>query len=101
MGGPRFTLLGTGAARSPRYPPAGLLVEHNRRRVAIEGGPRAEPEGRLDAWTDLLIEPREVVHTSHPALRVAAHVAGHEDGLITLAIQARHVLGPRIKMRRP
>lgn len=95
--GPRFTLLGMGAAASPRYPPAGLLVEHRRRRVAIDGGHGAEPDGRLDAWLvtdaraeempairraaraldlepsvetfegpDLVIQPHEVVHTSHP-----------------------------------
>lgn len=96
--GPRCRLLGIGAAASPRYPPAGLLVLHGRRRVMIDGGPGTEPHGRLDAWlvTDeraelmpairraardrglqprvtrieiggLLLEPRQVVHTSHPA----------------------------------
>jgi hypothetical protein len=94
----RFTLLGIGAAASPRYPPAGVLVEHGTARVMIDGGPGAEPEGSLDAWLvtdenaelmpairrkarllgiepvvrafesgDLSIEPRPVVHTSHPA----------------------------------
>jgi hypothetical protein len=91
-------LLGVGAADSPRYPPAGLLIEHRRCRVALDGGPGAEPQGRLDAWLvtderaelipairraarargvtaalarfegpDLVIEPRPVTHTSHPA----------------------------------
>ena len=46
----RFTLLGVGAMNSPRYSPAGLLVEHGRARVAIDGGPGAEPAGRLAAW---------------------------------------------------
>jgi hypothetical protein len=46
----RLTLLGVGAMNSPRYAPAGLLVEHGRVRVAIDGGPRAVPGGRLDAW---------------------------------------------------
>jgi hypothetical protein len=95
---PRFTLLGIGAAASPRYPPAGLLVEAGGARIAIDGGPGAEAEGLLDAWlvTDeraelmaairvaarargiepaveaffapgLRVEPRPVVHTSHPA----------------------------------
>ncbi len=99
MSAPRFTLLGIGAAASPRFPPAGLLVEHGDARVALDGGPGAEPDGRLDAWLvtddraelmpairrsgrargitpdvgafesqDLLIEPRPVVHTSHPAV---------------------------------
>jgi len=43
-------LLGVGAMNSPRYAPAGLLVEHRRRRVMLDGGPGAEPDGRLDAW---------------------------------------------------
>jgi hypothetical protein len=94
----RFTLLGAGAMNSPRYSPAGLLVECGPARVAIDGGPGAEPTGPLAAWlvTDeraelirelrrlaaahglspsvdayhasgLVITPRPVVHTSHPA----------------------------------
>jgi hypothetical protein len=46
----RLTLLGVGAMNSPRYKPAGLLVEHSAVRVAIDGGPGAVPAGRLDAW---------------------------------------------------
>lgn len=42
--------LGVGAARSPRYRPAGLLVLHGGVRVMIDGGPDAAPKGRLDAW---------------------------------------------------
>jgi hypothetical protein len=49
-GGPRFTLLGIGAAVSPRFPPAGLLIEHRGARVALDGGPGAEPDPPLDAW---------------------------------------------------
>jgi len=45
-----FTLLGVGAMNSPRYSPAGLLVEHGQVRVAIDGGPGAEPGGPLAAW---------------------------------------------------
>ncbi len=45
-----FTLLGIGAMNSPRYGPAGLLVERGRSRVAIDGGPGAEPYGPLAAW---------------------------------------------------
>ena len=40
-----FTLLGIGAMNSPRYAPAGLLIEHGQVRVAIDGGPGAEPAG--------------------------------------------------------
>jgi hypothetical protein len=46
----RLTLLGVGAMNSPRYAPAGLLVEHRRRRVMLDGGPGAEPDCKLDAW---------------------------------------------------
>ena len=45
-----LTLLGVGAMRSPRYAPAGLLVTARGLRVMIDGGPGAEPTGRLDAW---------------------------------------------------
>jgi hypothetical protein len=46
----RFTLLGVGAMNSPRYAPAGLLVEHGAARVVIDGGPGADPADPLDAW---------------------------------------------------
>jgi hypothetical protein len=46
----RLMLLGVGAMNSPRYAPAGLLVEHRWRRVMLDGRPGAEPDGRLDAW---------------------------------------------------
>jgi hypothetical protein len=103
----RLTLLGVGAMRSPRYLPAGLLVEYRGRRIAIDGGPEARIGGRLDAWlvTDerselrselrdaarrrglafgvsaftagrLRLEPRPVVHTSHPAFGYAIEAAG-------------------------
>lgn len=45
-----FTLLGTGAMNSPRYSPAGLLIERGHVRVAVDGGPGAEPAGPLAAW---------------------------------------------------
>jgi hypothetical protein len=105
-----LTLLGVGAMNSPRYPPAGLLVSYRNHQVMLDGGPGAEPTGRIDAWlvTDdrselirplrrlaairgtaievasmqldgLRIEPRAVVHTSHPCwgylLRVGSAVA--------------------------
>ena len=93
----RLTLLGVGAMNSPRYAPAGLLVEYNGARVIIDGGPGATTKRKLSAWlvTDkhselireicklarpkglepelatfksgrLVVEPRVVVHTSHP-----------------------------------
>jgi len=47
---PRFTLLGVGAMNSPRYAPAGLLVECGGARIMIDGGPGAEPKGKVNAW---------------------------------------------------
>jgi ribonuclease BN (tRNA processing enzyme) len=46
----RFTLLGVGAMNSPRYRPADLLVDFLGSRIMLDGGPGAEPDGRLDAW---------------------------------------------------
>jgi hypothetical protein len=46
----RLTLLGVGAMNSPRFAPAGLLVEHKGSRVMLDGGPGAEPDGLIDAW---------------------------------------------------
>ena len=46
----RCTLLGVGAMRSPRYRPAGLLVEYRSRRIMLDGGPGSVPSGHLDAW---------------------------------------------------
>ena len=46
----RLTLLGVGAMRSPRFAPAGLLVECGRNRVMVDGGPGAAPVGEVDAW---------------------------------------------------
>lgn len=82
---------------SPRYAPAGLMVEQERARVIIDGGPGSITAGRITAWlvTDerselrreirklaqakgpepgvaafrsdgLIVEPRAVIHTSHP-----------------------------------
>ena len=46
----RLTLLGVGAMNSPRFAPAGLLVERERSRVMLDGGPGAAPAGPIDAW---------------------------------------------------
>lgn len=104
----RVTLLGCGAMNSPRYPPAGLLVQYRRRRLMLDGGPGAEPPpGPLFAWlvtddrselrrelrvlavrhgtvprvgrvtfSDLVVEPRPVAHTSHPTWGYLLHVPG-------------------------
>jgi GNAT superfamily N-acetyltransferase len=46
----RLVTVGVGAANSPRYAPAGLLVARRGVRVLLDGGPGAEPSGRLEAW---------------------------------------------------
>src|SRR5881396_442212 len=46
----RLVTLGVGAQASPVHAPAGLLVSHRGVRVMIDGGPRAEPDRRIDAW---------------------------------------------------
>lgn len=47
---PRLTLLGIGAMASPRYRPAGLLLEYRGVRLMIDGGPGAAPSGHLAGW---------------------------------------------------
>jgi Beta-lactamase superfamily domain len=79
----RLTLLGVGAMNSPRFPPAGLLVRYRRRQIMLDGGPGAEPAGRLAAWlvsderSELRRELRELAAARglHPAV-AAVCVAG-------------------------
>ncbi|GAA2402717.1 hypothetical protein GCM10010191_07830 [Actinomadura vinacea] len=47
---PRLILLGVGAAGSPRFAPAGLLIEYGHTRVGIDGGAGSEPPETVDAW---------------------------------------------------
>lgn len=82
----RLTLLGVGAMRSPRYRPAGLLVEYRRRRVAIDGGPGAEPAGSLDAW--LVTDERSELKLE---LRAAAARRGLEFGVAAFAADGLRV----------
>lgn len=73
----RLTTLGVGAMTSPRYAPAGLLVEAAGQRVMIDGGKGAEPGGKLDAWlvtdedAELISEIRRLAaaHKVRPAVR--------------------------------
>lgn len=47
----RLTLLGVGAMNSPRFAPAGLLLQYAGHCAVFDGGPGAEPPpGWLDAW---------------------------------------------------
>ena len=73
----RLTLLGVGAMNSPRYAPAGLLVESERGRVMLDGGPGAEPIGAVNAWlitderSELIGEIRRLANAKelHPEVR--------------------------------
>jgi hypothetical protein len=47
---PRLILLGVGTASSPRFAPAGLLVEYGHTRVGLDGGPGSEPPENIHAW---------------------------------------------------
>jgi hypothetical protein len=67
----RLVTLGVGAAASPRYLPAGLLVARRGVRVMLDGGPGAEPPGRVDAWlvTDERAELLSHIKISQPTRR--------------------------------
>jgi len=69
----RLVTLGVGAAASPRYAPAGLLVERAGARVMIDGGPGAAPSGRLAAW--LVTDERSELM---PRIRELARAQGLE-----------------------
>ncbi len=112
-GAVRLTLLGVGAMKSPRYAPAGLLVEYGGSRVMIDGGPGAITKSSVSAWlvTDarselikeicklaqlkgldpevatyrsdaLTVEPRAMIHTSHPTCGYLIRVAGEKIGQV-------------------
>jgi hypothetical protein len=81
-----LTLLGVGAMNSPRYAPAGLLVECGGTRVMIDGGPGAEPKGDLNAWlvTDLHGELiRELRKLARPR-GLEPHVASHSSDALSI-----------------
>jgi hypothetical protein len=102
----RLTLLGVGAMNSPRYEPAGLLIQYGKTRLMIDGG-GAAPKHRIVAWlvTDeqgelireirklarplhlapavtsfssdgLSLKPHSVVHTSHDAYGYTIEACG-------------------------
>jgi hypothetical protein len=76
---------------SPRYRPAGLLLEYGKARVMIDGGPGAIPPGRLDAWlvTD---EKAELM----PALRRLARSRGLEPAVRSFDFGKLHVTPRRV-----
>ena len=88
----RMTLLGVGAMNSPRFAPAGMLLRCGRRQIAFDGGPGAEPPGRLDAWlvTDERAELRTSIRRMAAARQVEARVGNLNLGV--LSIQACEVV---------
>jgi Beta-lactamase superfamily domain len=78
----RLLLAGAGAMNSPRYAPAGLLVDHDRHRIMLDGGPGSAPTAApLDAWlltderAELIGEIRELARSRGVEPRVAAYRA--------------------------
>jgi hypothetical protein len=67
---------------SPRYRPAGLLVEYAGHRVMIDGGRQASPRGKLDAWLvtdqhgELIGELRKLAAARKLEPKVAEYSAG-------------------------
>ena len=82
----RLVTLGVGAQASPLYAPAGLLVCRGGQRVMLDGGPGAEPRGRIDAWRvcDDRSELRTQLHQLARARGLAATVSAFEDGGLAL-----------------
>jgi hypothetical protein len=93
----RLTLVGIGAMASPRYAPAGLLIEHRQHRLMIDGGPGAVPAGRLDAWlvtdarAELIAEIRRLARRRGLDPDVKDYRAG---GLAVCALPVEHTSHP-------
>lgn len=85
----RLVTLGVGAADSPRYRPAGLLVSFGNTRVIIDGGPHAVPKGRLDAW---------LLTDDHAELAAAIRRTARTRGL-TAKVASFRAKGLRIEPR--
>ncbi len=88
----RLVTLGVGAARSPRYRPAGLLVSHRGTRVLIDGGPDMVPGGPIDAWllTDERAELAAAIRMKARSKGLVARVAPFHAG--NLRIEPRPVV---------
>jgi hypothetical protein len=88
----RLITLGVGAANSPRYAPAGLLVARRGVRVMLDGGPGATPSGRLDAWlvTDEWAELRSQLRRLAAERGLHPHAGSFQRGV--LRIDARPVV---------
>jgi hypothetical protein len=75
----RLVTVGVGAQNSPRFAPAGLFVSHHGTRVMIDGGPGAEPPGRVDAW--LVTDERAELVASIRRLAGARGITAEASGL--------------------
>lgn len=86
----RLVTLGVGAADSPRFAPAGLLVERDGVRVMIDGGPGATPPGRLAAWlvTDERGELMPRIRELAGAKGVEPHAGPFECGRLVIECRA-------------
>ncbi|MFG2004708.1 hypothetical protein ACGFNU_36705 [Spirillospora sp. NPDC048911] len=73
----RLLLLGIGTARSPRFAPAGLLVEYGHARVGLDGGPGSEPPENVHAW---------LVADEHGPLRDDLRRIAHEADMLEPAV---------------
>jgi hypothetical protein len=73
-----FRLLGIGAMASPRFAPAGALMEHASLRVLFDGGPGAEASDAIDAWlvTDEDNELMAAIRRAAEAVGVRPAMAG-------------------------
>jgi hypothetical protein len=82
----RLVTLGVGAADSPRYAPAGLLVARGGVRVMLDGGPGAEPTGRLDAWlvTDERAELRSQLRRLAAERGLRPHAGSFQQGALQI-----------------
>jgi hypothetical protein len=88
----RLVTFGVGAAASPRYAPAGLLVARGGVRVMLDGGLGAEPAGRLDTWlvTDERAELRSQLRRLAAERGLRPHAGSFQRG--ELRIDARPVV---------
>ena len=97
---PRFRLVltGVGAMNSPRFAPAGLMVEHDRTRVVIDGGRGAAPaDAPLTAWlvTDQRAELIQEIRSEAAARGLAPRVATvREGGLDVVPMRVVHTSRP-------
>jgi hypothetical protein len=82
----RLVTLGVGAAASPRYLPAGLLVVRGGVRVMLDGGPSAAPAGRLDAWlvTDERAELRSQLRQLAAERGLRPHAGSFQRGALQI-----------------